>query len=152
MGHDETVGWCLWIRYLFELVLIQISGNVLAIAKMMYGLFLTFSDHVNEGDMISVFWGSIHQLIFVQFLCGYMCFLIVHKWCIDWGTTSLPANPSLITVLIKMILSIGNINGKIQISGSNDTQMLIQEMLVLKISLRHSRYLTTLKLVMPYII
>merc|ERR1712154_406147 len=35
-----------------------------------------------------------------------MCFLIIYKWCINWGTSTLPATPSLITVLISMFLAI----------------------------------------------
>merc|ERR1712241_1655654 len=61
---------------------------------------------------------------------GYMCFLIIYKWCIDWQTSTLPATPSLITVLIKMILGIGTIEPEVQMFESADTQKTIQEILV----------------------
>jgi len=104
---------------------------IIGVTQMTYGLFLKFSNHINEGDFISVFFEFIPQLIFMLSFFGYMCFLIVYKWCIDWGTTSLPATPSLITVLIKMILSIGTINDETQVFDSADAQMLIQEILVI---------------------
>merc|ERR1740123_1574368 len=104
---------------------------IIGVTQMTYGLFLKFSNHVHEGDLISVFFEFIPQLLFMLSFFGYMCFLIVYKWCIDWGTTSLPATPSLITVLIKMILGIGTINDETQMFSSADTQMLLQEVLVI---------------------
>merc|ERR1711997_1047302 len=59
-----------------------------------------------------------------------MCFLIIYKWCIDWQTSQLPATPSLITVLIKMILGIGSIPDEVQVFESKETQQTIQEILV----------------------
>jgi len=42
---------------------------------------------------------------------GYMVFLIIYKWCLPWGTlTYLHTTPSLITILIKMILSPGSLD------------------------------------------
>jgi len=104
---------------------------IIGVTQMTYGLFLKFSNHVNEGDMISVFFEFVPQLLFMMSFFGYMCFLIVYKWCIDWQYSSLPATPSLITVMIKMILSIGTINDETQVLPSKDTQMLLQEILVI---------------------
>merc|ERR1719229_1551953 len=81
--------------------------------------------------MISVFFEFVPQLLFMVSFFGYMCFLIVYKWCIDWQTSTLPGTPSLITVLIKMILSIGTITDETQVFESADTQMLVQEILVI---------------------
>merc|ERR1712048_1287109 len=46
------------------------------------------------------------------------------------GTSQLPATPSLITVLIKMILGIGSIPDEVQVFESKETQQTIQEILV----------------------
>merc|ERR1711879_386372 len=104
---------------------------IIGVTQMTYGLFLKFANHIHEGDMISVFFEFVPQLLFMMSFFGYMCFLIVWKWCIDWNNTSLPSTPSLITVLIKMILSIGTINDETQVLNSKDTQMLLQEILVI---------------------
>jgi len=103
---------------------------IIGVTQMTYGLFLKLSNHIQEGDMISVFFEFVPQFIFMMSFFGYMCFLIIYKWCIDWRTSSLPATPSLITVLIKMILGIGTISDETQIFNSADSQKTIQEILV----------------------
>jgi len=81
--------------------------------------------------MISVFFEFVPQFIFMMAFFGYMCFLIIYKWCIDWTTSTLPATPSLITVLIKMILGIGTITDETQLFENKAAQKTIQEILVL---------------------
>jgi len=103
---------------------------IIGVTQMTYGLFLKLSNHVQEGDMISIFFEFVPQLIFMMAFFGYMCFLIIFKWCIDWQTSTLPATPSLITVLIKMILGIGTITDETQLFTDADTQALVQEILV----------------------
>jgi len=108
---------------------------ILGVTQMTYGLFLKLANHLDEGDYISIFFEFVPQLIFMLSFFGYMCFLIIYKWTIDWTTSTLPGTPSLITVLIKMILSIGA-NDKetlrqIQVFPSADTQVLVQEILVM---------------------
>merc|ERR1719242_1967439 len=88
---------------------------ILGVTQMTYGLFLKLSNHINEGDMVSVFFEFVPQLLFMLSFFGFMCFLILYKWCIDWTTSTLPATPSLITVLIKMILNFGTITDETQL-------------------------------------
>jgi len=104
---------------------------ILGVTQMTYGLFLKLANHLHEGDMVSVFFEFVPQLIFMLSFFGYMCFLIVYKWCIDWTSSSLPGTPSLITVLIKMILGFGTISDEVQIFESAKTQALVQELLVI---------------------
>merc|ERR1719474_2357626 len=104
---------------------------ILGVTQMTYGLFLKLANHLHEGDMVSVFFEFVPQLIFMLSFFGYMCFLIIYKWCIDWTTSTLPATPSLITVLIKMILGFGTITDEVQLFESAKTQALVQELLVI---------------------
>merc|ERR1719474_2425172 len=104
---------------------------ILGVSQMTYGLFLKLANHLHEGDMVSVLFEFVPQLLFMLSFFGFMCFLIVYKWCIDWTSSSLPGTPSLITVLIKMILSIGTITDETQVCEDKDTQMLLQEILVI---------------------
>ncbi len=97
---------------------------------MTYGLFLKLSNHIQEGDMISVFFEFIPQFIFMMAFFGYMIFLIIYKWCINWQSSTLPSTPSLITVLIKMILGIGTITDEVQIFNSAKQQATIQTICV----------------------
>jgi len=103
---------------------------ILGVVQMTYGLFLKLSNHLNEGDLVSVFFEFVPQLLFMMSFFGYMCFLIIFKWSIDWTSSDLPATPSLITVLIKMILGFGSITEEVQMFESAETQKLVQELLV----------------------
>jgi len=106
---------------------------ILGVTQMTYGLFLKLANHIHEGDMVSVFFEFVPQLIFMLSFFGYMCFLIIYKWCIDWTTSTLPETPSLITVLIKMILGFGaNIsdNPDVQLFPNATAQGTIQDLLV----------------------
>lgn len=104
---------------------------IIGVTQMTYGLFLKLSNHIQEGDMISIFFEFVPQFLFMMSFFGYMCFLIIYKWCIDWRTSTLPATPSLITVLIKMILSIGTIAPETQVFESASFQKTLQEILVI---------------------
>eukprot|EP01084_Bolivina_argentea_P051004 93823_1 len=103
---------------------------IIGVTQMTYGLFLKLSNHIQEGDMISIFFEFVPQFIFMMSFFGYMIFLIIHKWTINWQSSTLPSTPSLITVLIKMILGIGTINDEIQIFENKNLQKTIQEILV----------------------
>jgi len=106
---------------------------ILGVTQMTYGLFLKLANHIHEGDMVSVFFEFVPQLIFMLSFFGYMCFLIIYKWCIDWTTSTLPATPSLITVLIKMILGFGSSiedNPDVHLFPVANTQGTIQDLLV----------------------
>merc|ERR1719474_2034992 len=104
---------------------------ILGVSQMTYGLFLKLANHLHEGDMVSVLFEFVPQLLFMLSFFGFMCFLILYKWCIDWTTSTLPATPSLITVLIKMILNFGTITDETQLFPSAETQKLVQELLVI---------------------
>eukprot|EP01083_Nonionella_stella_P302639 1044317_1 len=104
---------------------------IIGVIQMTYGLFLKLSNHIQEGDMISVFFEFVPQFIFMMAFFGYMIFLIIYKWCIDWKSSSLPDTPSLITVLIKMILSVGTIEDDYQIFESAKFQNTLQSILMI---------------------
>eukprot|EP00484_Ammonia_sp_Unknown_P000463 CAMPEP_0197022794 /NCGR_PEP_ID=MMETSP1384-20130603/3605_1 /TAXON_ID=29189 /ORGANISM="Ammonia sp." /LENGTH=875 /DNA_ID=CAMNT_0042450897 /DNA_START=137 /DNA_END=2764 /DNA_ORIENTATION=- len=104
---------------------------IIGVTQMTYGLFLKLSNHLQEGDMISVFFEFVPQFIFMMAFFGYMCFLIIYKWCIDWTTSNLPMTPSLITVLIKMILGIGSVPEEVQVFPVANTQRMVQLILVI---------------------
>merc|ERR1719203_2434836 len=83
---------------------------IIGVTQMTYGLFLKLGNHLHEGDMVSVFFEFVPQLLFMVSFLGALAFPAGDKWTINWGTSTLPATPSLITVLIKMILGFGTIN------------------------------------------
>eukprot|EP00924_Labyrinthula_sp_SR-Ha-C_P009885 snap_masked-scaffold_21-processed-gene-2.23-mRNA-1 protein AED:0.01 eAED:0.01 QI:0/-1/0/1/-1/1/1/0/774 len=87
---------------------------IFGVVQMSVGLFLKVSNALYFGKKLDLFFEAIPQIIFLLGLFGYMCFLIVYKWAVDWGEgcsrEDLNCNPpSLITTLINMALDIGNV-------------------------------------------
>lgn len=79
---------------------------LVGITQMTFGLFIKLSNHLHEGDWLSIIGEFVPQLIFMVVFFGYMQFIIIYKWCTDWtGRFS----PSLITVLVDMVLKPGSI-------------------------------------------
>jgi len=66
------------------------------------GLFLSLANGVHFKHRIDIFCEFIPQVMFMLSLFGYMCFLIVYKWSVDW-TGIQP--PFLLNVMIQMFLS-----------------------------------------------
>jgi len=54
---------------------------------------------------INIFFQFIPQIIFLWSIFGYMCVLIIIKWCTDWGTGETPQ--SILPMIINMFLSPG---------------------------------------------
>lgn len=53
----------------------------------------------------------IPQVIFMTILFGYMCLMIIIKWLTDWSGREGSA-PSIITLLMKIFLDKGSVDGK----------------------------------------
>jgi len=80
---------------------------LVGITQMTFGLFLKLSNHIHEGDYLSIFGEFVPQLIFMITFFNYMQFIIIYKWCKDW-TGKNP--PGLITLLVNMVLSPGTVD------------------------------------------
>jgi vacuolar-type H+-ATPase subunit I/STV1 len=56
--------------------------------QMSLGIFLSCLNYVHEKQpmkSINIFFQFIPQIIFLWSIFGYMCVLIIVKWCTDWG-------------------------------------------------------------------
>lgn len=82
---------------------------VIGIIQMTFGLILKVTNAVHFKSKADLFLEAIPQLIFMVALFGYMVFLIILKWCIDWNdpATRPGAPPSLIDTLINVALKPG---------------------------------------------
>jgi V-type H+-transporting ATPase subunit a len=85
---------------------------VIGIIQMTFGLVLKLMNAIHFGSKADLFLEAIPQLIFMVALFGYMVFLIILKWCINWNdpATSPGAPPSLIDTLINVVLKPGTVN------------------------------------------
>jgi len=91
------------------------------IAQMTLGLCLKMKNHINERDWISLFCEFIPQLVFLWSFFGYMCFIILYKWCVNWSLKE-RTPPSLITVLVSIVLHVGVVNDETQLFDSRELQ------------------------------
>jgi V-type H+-transporting ATPase subunit a len=53
-----------------------------------------------------LYFENIPEFLFLLSIFGYLCFLIIYKWCTDWVGLGLPA-PPLLDTLLKMVLDFG---------------------------------------------
>ena len=79
---------------------------IIAVVHMTLGVFVKASNSIHFGRWLDFFFEFLPQLIFMVLLFGYMDFLIVYKWLVDWGYDSAVA-PSIITTMINLPLKMG---------------------------------------------
>jgi len=73
---------------------------VMGVIHMLVGIFLSLLNAIHFGHGIDIIGEFIPQMIFMLCLFGYMCFLIIFKWCTYWTTTP----PFILNVMIDMFL------------------------------------------------
>jgi len=97
--------WAISSQQLMYMNSLKMKMSVcVGITQMTFGLFIKLSNHIHEGDYLSIFGEFVPQLLFMMCFFNYMQFIIIYKWCVDWtGKYS----PSLITVLVQMVLAPG---------------------------------------------
>lgn len=85
---------------------------VIGVTQMTFGLLLKTGNAVYYGNMVDLYCECIPQVIFMLALFGYMVFLILLKWSIDWRdpNTRPGAPPSLIDTMINLALKPGSVS------------------------------------------
>lgn len=58
---------------------------LLGVSQMVLGVFLSLCNHLHFGDHLSAVTEFAPRLTLLLALFGYMDFMIVYKWCIDWS-------------------------------------------------------------------
>ena len=95
---------------------------IIAVTHMTLGVFIKASNNIHFCSVIDFIFEFIPQLIFLVLLFGYMDFLIVYKWTVNWGLYAANA-PSVITTMINLPLKLGKtvillLFSKIVVEGS----------------------------------
>jgi V-type H+-transporting ATPase subunit a len=57
---------------------------ILGITQMMLGLGLKLANAIYFKSKVDLYFEAIPQIVFMLALFGYMIFLIVFKWAVDW--------------------------------------------------------------------
>jgi len=88
------------------------TAVILGVIHMTVGVFMSLVNHLYFKDYTKALLEFVPRLIFLLFTFGYMCFMIVYKWTIDWQMfgdqpSRQPPPPNMIQVTINMFLSPG---------------------------------------------
>lgn len=86
----------------------------IGMVQMFFGMFLQLINHIHRKSVYSIIVTWIPQVLYLFPFFGYMVFIIIRKWTIDFDRDSYYTDPdvrengvNLIQVLIGMILSFG---------------------------------------------
>ena len=82
----------------------------LGVTQMIFGICLSLSNHLYFKDHLSVYFEFIPRMVFMLSTFGYMVFMILLKWTIDWSQPSAGGPPNLIQTMIAMFLSPGTVD------------------------------------------
>lgn len=83
---------------------------VFGVTQMTLGLVLKLMNAIYYKKPLDIYFEAVPQIIFMLALFGYMCFVIIYKWTVDWINDCDRTNcnpPALITTLINIVLSPG---------------------------------------------
>ncbi len=84
---------------------------IIGVTQMSSGIILKGMNSLYFGNTMDFLLEVIPQIIFMLLLFGYMCVMIFIKWTTDW--TGREGNaPSIITLLMKIFLDKGSVDGK----------------------------------------
>eukprot|EP01114_Cavostelium_apophysatum_P022526 TRINITY_DN817_c0_g1_i1.p1 TRINITY_DN817_c0_g1~~TRINITY_DN817_c0_g1_i1.p1 ORF type:complete len:810 (-),score=258.95 TRINITY_DN817_c0_g1_i1:55-2484(-) len=93
---------------------------IFGVTHMTGGIFLSLLNALHFHHGIDIIGEFIPQVIFLLSLFGYMCFLIIFKWCVNWSGQS---PPLILNVMINMFLSFGSLSEDMKMfSGQGPVQ------------------------------
>jgi V-type H+-transporting ATPase subunit a len=81
---------------------------ILGVIQMSFGIILSLSNHLYFKDKISAIFEFIPRMCFLLSTFGYMIFMIIYKWTVDWSSRP-NSPPNLIQTMINMFLKPGSV-------------------------------------------
>lgn len=78
---------------------------LIGVFHMTFGIILSFFNHYHEKKYINIFFQWIPEMIFMVCSFGYLCFLIIYKWCTPVQTGA----PMLTNVFLEMFQNFGRV-------------------------------------------
>eukprot|EP00761_Pharyngomonas_kirbyi_P011611 gb/GECH01011637.1/.p1 GENE.gb/GECH01011637.1/~~gb/GECH01011637.1/.p1 ORF type:complete len:873 (+),score=186.84 gb/GECH01011637.1/:1-2619(+) len=72
------------------------------VIQMLVGLFLSLLNNIHFRDWADLVFEFIPEVIFLGFTFGYLCFMIIYKWCLPWENGN---GPDLLQTMTMFFLS-----------------------------------------------
>ncbi|KAG8347857.1 putative V type ATPase family [Trypanosoma vivax] len=94
---------------------------IIGVVQMIVGVFLSLLNHLYFDDKILVWYRFIPEIVFLLCTFGYMCVLIVVKWCTNWDNRTHNA-PSLLETMTNFFLQPGTVTVPLY-SGQEQVQL-----------------------------
>jgi len=76
---------------------------IIGVGQMLFGIILSLVNALHFKKPYNIWFEFVPQMCFMLAIFGYLCFLILLKWCIDFGDEQKIA-PYLLNVMIDMFL------------------------------------------------
>ncbi|KAH9593369.1 V-type ATPase [Trypanosoma melophagium] len=81
---------------------------IIGVIQMMAGVILSLMNHLYFGDKLQVWFRFVPEIVFLSCTFGYMCLLIIVKWCTPWENRT-HAAPSLLETMTNFFLQPGTV-------------------------------------------
>lgn len=81
---------------------------IIGVVQMMAGVILSLMNHLYFGDKLQVWFRFVPEIVFLFCTFGYMCLLIIIKWCTAWENRTHDA-PSLLETMTNFFLQPGTV-------------------------------------------
>jgi len=89
------------------------TSIILGVIQMSVGIFISLLNGIYFKKPYNILFEFVPQILFMLCTFGYLCFLVVYKWCVNWPIDLAQPNPracpSLLNLMIKMFLSPGTL-------------------------------------------
>ena len=82
---------------------------ILGVIQMSFGIVLATFNHSFFGNSVQNYLEFLPQILFMLCIFGYLCLMIVYKWCVNWREIGVGSAPNLLNTLIFMFLSPGKV-------------------------------------------
>jgi V-type H+-transporting ATPase subunit a len=106
---------------------------IIGVIHMLTGIIFKGANALFNHLPIDFFFEFLPQLVFMFIFFGYICLMILIKWCTDW-TFVKQAAPSLITQIINIPIKNGD-PGPMPLYGEGTSQIVVNRMILCKVIL-----------------
>jgi len=86
------------------------TSVTIGVIQMVFGITLSLFNHIYFHDIDGIIFEFIPQMVFILCTFGYMIFIIIYKFCVDWSQYPGANPPNLIQTMINLFLSPGHVD------------------------------------------